>query len=74
MIADNFLNHVTGGVEGIAGLHGEYWVRLYFWGQVDELMKNVFMDVLNNENALIFLKFKLFYKSLSIQTDREPFS
>lgn len=30
MISSNVINHVTGGVESIAGLHGEYWVQYNF--------------------------------------------
>lgn len=26
MIADNVINHLTGGFETITGLHGDYWV------------------------------------------------
>ncbi|KAI1713202.1 sodium/hydrogen exchanger family domain-containing protein [Ditylenchus destructor] len=28
MIADNVISHFTGGIEGIAGLHGDYWMRM----------------------------------------------
>lgn len=30
MIADNVINHLTGGFETITGLHGDYWVFLNF--------------------------------------------
>uniref|UniRef100_A0A915DB13 Sodium/hydrogen exchanger n=1 Tax=Ditylenchus dipsaci TaxID=166011 RepID=A0A915DB13_9BILA len=28
MIADNVTSHVTGGIESVAGLHGDYWMRM----------------------------------------------
>lgn len=31
MIADNVISHFTGGIEGIAGLHGDYWVHFCYY-------------------------------------------
>lgn len=55
MISDNVINHVTGGCESIAGLHGDYWMRMVIERFNDTYIKPYIM-IKNEAKAMKIVK------------------